>query len=171
MKRWGFKSMPASHGASLSHRSIGSTGQRDATGKVPGAEGNFVFIKDSVFKKPDIYLLPFPTYFAPEDEDPDTLELLLADVGGYRSIHGSRLNTGLIGSKYLAHLQGGVFVVFFVLLGSFCLTKESAMMLWKVEKYCSCFGVLNCWLLVFTTLVGDGKWNILIILVLGALAG
>lgn len=26
--------MPASHGASLSHRSIGSTGQRDAPGKV-----------------------------------------------------------------------------------------------------------------------------------------
>lgn len=34
MKRWGFKGMPASHGASLSHRSIGSTGQRDAPGKV-----------------------------------------------------------------------------------------------------------------------------------------
>lgn len=34
MKRWGFKGGPASHGASLSHRSIGSTGQRDAPGKV-----------------------------------------------------------------------------------------------------------------------------------------
>lgn len=34
MKRHGFKGMPASHGASLSHRSIGSTGQRDAPGKV-----------------------------------------------------------------------------------------------------------------------------------------
>ncbi|KAB2092933.1 hypothetical protein ERO13_A02G058500v2 [Gossypium hirsutum] len=34
MKRWGFKGMPASHGASLSHRSPGSTGQRDAPGKV-----------------------------------------------------------------------------------------------------------------------------------------
>jgi hypothetical protein len=34
MKRWGFSGMPASHGASLSHRSIGSTGQRDAPGKV-----------------------------------------------------------------------------------------------------------------------------------------
>lgn len=34
MKRHGFKGMPASHGASLSHRSPGSTGQRDAPGKV-----------------------------------------------------------------------------------------------------------------------------------------
>ena len=34
MKRWGMKGMPASHGALLSHRSIGSTGQRDAPGKV-----------------------------------------------------------------------------------------------------------------------------------------
>lgn len=32
MKRWGFSGMPASHGASLSHRSIGSTGPR--AGKV-----------------------------------------------------------------------------------------------------------------------------------------
>ncbi|KAK4418781.1 50S ribosomal protein L3-2, mitochondrial [Sesamum alatum] len=119
MKRWGFKGMPASHGASLSHRSIGSTGQRDAPGKVfkgkkmpghmgveqrtvknvwiykidparnllwvkgqiPGATGNFVFIKDAVYKKPDISLLPFPTYFAPEDEDPEKLEPLVADIG------------------------------------------------------------------------------------------
>ncbi|GFP83081.1 50S ribosomal protein l3-2 chloroplastic [Phtheirospermum japonicum] len=119
MKRWGFKGMPASHGASLSHRSIGSTGQRDAPGKVfkgkkmpghmgveqrtvknvwvykidparnllwvkgqvPGATGNFVFIKDAVYKKPDISLLPFPTYLAPEDEDPETLEPLIADMG------------------------------------------------------------------------------------------
>jgi len=34
MKRHGYKGMPASHGASLSHRSIGSTGQRDAPGRV-----------------------------------------------------------------------------------------------------------------------------------------
>ncbi|KAL0388945.1 UNVERIFIED_CONTAM: 50S ribosomal protein L3-2, mitochondrial [Sesamum radiatum] len=115
MKRWGFKGMPASHGASLSHRSIGSTGQRDAPGKVfkgkkmpghmgveqrtvknvwiykvdparnllwvPGATGNFVFIKDAVYKKPDMSLLPFPTYFAPEDEDPVKLEPLVADIG------------------------------------------------------------------------------------------
>ncbi|KAH0762881.1 hypothetical protein KY290_018954 [Solanum tuberosum] len=119
MKRWGFSGMPASHGASLSHRSIGSTGQRDAPGKVfkgrkmpgrmggvqrtvknvwvykidparnlmwvkgqvPGAEGNFVFIKDSVYKKPDISILPFPTYFAPENEDQADLEPLVADLG------------------------------------------------------------------------------------------
>ncbi|WMV21949.1 hypothetical protein MTR67_015334 [Solanum verrucosum] len=81
MKRWGFSGMPASHGASLSHRSIGSTGQRDAPGKVPGAEGNFVFIKDSVYKKPDISTLPFPTYFTPENEDQADLEPLVADLG------------------------------------------------------------------------------------------
>lgn len=40
-----------------------------------------MFIKDSVFKKPDISLLPFPTYFAPEDEDPDSLLPLMADLG------------------------------------------------------------------------------------------
>lgn len=34
MKRHGFSGMPASHGASLSHRTPGSTGQRDAPGKV-----------------------------------------------------------------------------------------------------------------------------------------
>ncbi|CAI5508933.1 unnamed protein product [Closterium sp. Naga37s-1] len=34
MKRWGFKGMPASHGASLSHRSHGSTGGRQDPGKV-----------------------------------------------------------------------------------------------------------------------------------------
>ncbi|XP_008790485.1 50S ribosomal protein L3-2, mitochondrial [Phoenix dactylifera] len=119
MKRWGFSGMPASHGASLSHRSIGSTGQRDAPGKVfkgkkmpghmgdkqctvknvwvykidparnlmwvkgqvPGAEGNFVFIKDAVYKKPDVSLLPFPTHFAPEGEETSDLEPLVADLG------------------------------------------------------------------------------------------
>ncbi|KAE8077136.1 hypothetical protein FH972_015730 [Carpinus fangiana] len=50
-------------------------------GQVPGAEGNFVFIKDAFYKKPDISLLPFPTYFAPEDEDPAALEPLVADLG------------------------------------------------------------------------------------------
>lgn len=34
MKRWGFRGMPASHGASLSHRSLGSTGGRQDPGKV-----------------------------------------------------------------------------------------------------------------------------------------
>lgn len=37
MKRWGFKGFPASHGASLVHRSAGSTGCRQDPGKVwPG---------------------------------------------------------------------------------------------------------------------------------------
>lgn len=119
MKRWGMKGGPASHGASLSHRSIGSTGQRDAPGKVfkgkkmpgrmgakqrtvknvwvyridparnlmwvkgqvPGAEGNFVFIKDAVYEKPDISSLPFPTFFAPENEDPEDLKPAVAELG------------------------------------------------------------------------------------------
>ncbi|ONK63053.1 uncharacterized protein A4U43_C07F10930 [Asparagus officinalis] len=122
MKRWGFKGMPASHGTSLTHRNIGSTGQRDAPGKVfkgkkmpghmgaaqrtvknvwvykieptrnlmwvkgqvPGAEGNFVFIKDAVYKDPKkdkSLLLPFPTYFVPEGEETDQLEPLAADMG------------------------------------------------------------------------------------------
>ncbi|CAH8362633.1 unnamed protein product [Eruca vesicaria subsp. sativa] len=50
-------------------------------GQVPGAEGNFVFIKDAFYKKPDISKLPFPTYLAPEDEDPSELEPLVADLG------------------------------------------------------------------------------------------
>ncbi|CAA7405876.1 unnamed protein product [Spirodela intermedia] len=119
MKRWGFSGMPASHGASLSHRSIGSTGQRDAPGRVfkgkkmpgrmggkqctvknvwvyridparnlmwvkgqvPGAEGNFVFLKDAVYKKPDLSVLPFPTHFVPEGEEISELEPLVADLG------------------------------------------------------------------------------------------
>lgn len=45
MKRWGFKGMPASHGCSRSHRSIGATGSReDPSGvmkgkKMPGRMG------------------------------------------------------------------------------------------------------------------------------------
>lgn len=49
--------------------------------QVPGAEGNFVFIRDAWYKKPDISKLPFPTYLAPEDEDPSELEPLVADLG------------------------------------------------------------------------------------------
>lgn len=49
--------------------------------QVPGAEGNFVFIKDAVYRKPDISLLPFPTYLTPEDEDTTPLEPLIADLG------------------------------------------------------------------------------------------
>ncbi|KAG2294562.1 hypothetical protein Bca52824_041231 [Brassica carinata] len=48
---------------------------------VPGAEGNFVFIKDAYYKKPDISKLPFPTYLVPEDEDQPELEPLVADLG------------------------------------------------------------------------------------------
>ncbi|XP_028803160.1 50S ribosomal protein L3-2, mitochondrial-like [Neltuma alba] len=50
-------------------------------GQVPGAEGNFVFIKDAVYKKPSESILPFPTYFASEDEDSASLEPLVADLG------------------------------------------------------------------------------------------
>jgi large subunit ribosomal protein L3 len=34
MKRWGFRGLEASHGVSVSHRSLGSTGQRQDPGKV-----------------------------------------------------------------------------------------------------------------------------------------
>ncbi|GAV78528.1 Ribosomal_L3 domain-containing protein [Cephalotus follicularis] len=50
-------------------------------GQVPGAEGNFVFIRDAFYKKPDVSLLPFPTYLADEDEDTSELEPLVADLG------------------------------------------------------------------------------------------
>ncbi|KAK4759278.1 hypothetical protein SAY87_022409 [Trapa incisa] len=50
-------------------------------GQVPGAEGNFVFIKDAVYKKPDNSLLPFPTYFAAEDEKEADLKPIIADLG------------------------------------------------------------------------------------------
>ncbi|AES74496.1 putative ribosomal protein L3 [Medicago truncatula] len=50
-------------------------------GQVPGATGNFVFIKDAVYEKPDTSILPFPTYFVPEDEDTDDMEPLIADLG------------------------------------------------------------------------------------------
>lgn len=48
MERWGFKGMPASHGCSLTHRSLGSTGCRQDPGRVwklkkmPGRGGNKV---------------------------------------------------------------------------------------------------------------------------------
>uniref|UniRef100_A0A0D6R5V0 Large ribosomal subunit protein uL3m n=1 Tax=Araucaria cunninghamii TaxID=56994 RepID=A0A0D6R5V0_ARACU len=119
MKRWGFAGGPASHGASLSHRSLGSTGGRQDPGKVfkgkkmpghmgheqrtikniwvykidparnlmwvkgqvPGPQGAFVFIKDAVYKKPDVSLLPFPTHFASPDEEISALEPIIADLG------------------------------------------------------------------------------------------
>ncbi|KAM7277882.1 hypothetical protein ACFE04_005016 [Oxalis oulophora] len=124
MKRHGYKGMPASHGASLSHRSGGSTGQRDAPGKVfkgkkmagrmggkertvkniwvyqvdparnllwvrgqvPGAEGNFVFIRDAVYKKPDPSELPFPTYFPAEGEEELPLVADLGDVDPFMAV-------------------------------------------------------------------------------------
>lgn len=49
--------------------------------QVPGATGNFIFIKDAVYEKPDISILPFPTYFVPEDEDTENLEPSVADLG------------------------------------------------------------------------------------------
>ncbi|KAI3855333.1 hypothetical protein MKW92_026091 [Papaver armeniacum] len=119
MKRHGFGGGPESHGSSLFHRGPGSTGQRDAPGKVfkgkkmpgrmggvqvtvknvwvykidparnlmwvrgqvPGAEGNFVALKDAWYKKPNISTLPFPTYFSPPEEETSELEPLVADLG------------------------------------------------------------------------------------------
>ena len=40
-----------------------------------------MFIKDAVYKKPDVSMLPFPTYFANEDEDTTELEPIVADLG------------------------------------------------------------------------------------------
>lgn len=119
MKRHNFSGLPASHGVSKAHRSGGSTGQRDAPGRVfpgrkmpgrmggkqrtvknvwvykidpgrnlmwvkgqvPGAVGNFVFVKDAFYEKPDISKLPFPTYFSTEDKDDESLEPLTVDLG------------------------------------------------------------------------------------------
>ena len=39
MKRWNFGGLRASHGVSVSHRSHGSTGQRQDPGKVLGKNG------------------------------------------------------------------------------------------------------------------------------------
>lgn len=38
-----------------------------------------MFIKDAVYKKPDVSKLPFPTYFPTEDED--LTEPIVADLG------------------------------------------------------------------------------------------
>ena len=40
-----------------------------------------MFLKDAVYNKPDISRLPFPTYFAPEDEDDEQSEPIIADLG------------------------------------------------------------------------------------------
>eukprot|EP01027_Heterolobosea_sp_BB2_P026392 GEZU01040644.1.p1 GENE.GEZU01040644.1~~GEZU01040644.1.p1 ORF type:complete len:154 (-),score=53.52 GEZU01040644.1:374-835(-) len=87
MKRWGFSGGPASHGASLSHRSHGSTGQRTRPGRVfkgkkmAGRLGgkqqteqnlwvymidiknNIVFVKGSVPGKNGSYVLIRDAYF------------------------------------------------------------------------------------------------------------
>ncbi|XXG70477.1 hypothetical protein AAC387_Pa06g3232 [Persea americana] len=61
--------------------SVGKNVTRRTVGDEVGAEGNFIFIKDAVYKKPDISLLPFPTHFIPSDEDTSELEPLVADLG------------------------------------------------------------------------------------------
>ncbi|PKA62304.1 50S ribosomal protein L3-2, chloroplastic [Apostasia shenzhenica] len=50
-------------------------------GQIPGAEGNYVFIKDAVYKKPDTSRLPFPTYLVPDGGESSELEPLVADLG------------------------------------------------------------------------------------------
>ncbi|CAN8269183.1 unnamed protein product [Cochlearia groenlandica] len=96
IKRCGFKGGPASHGNSIKpsrrwlhrhsrvKRCLEEWVAEQSTVKnvwVPGAEGNFVFLKDANYKKPDISKIPFPTYLASEDEDPSELEPLVADLG------------------------------------------------------------------------------------------
>ncbi|XP_074286371.1 large ribosomal subunit protein uL3m-like [Silene latifolia] len=50
-------------------------------GQVPGAVGNFVFVKDAFGVTRDLTKVPFPTYFTPEDEDDEALLPMLADLG------------------------------------------------------------------------------------------
>ena len=52
-----------------------------STLQVPGPQGSFLFVKDSIYKKPDRALLPFPTYFSQEGESEEDLEPLVADLG------------------------------------------------------------------------------------------
>lgn len=40
-----------------------------------------MFVKDAFYNKPDVSSLPFPTYFAAEDEDETELGPLTADLG------------------------------------------------------------------------------------------
>lgn len=44
-------------------------------------EGDFIFLKDALYKKPDISTLLFLTYFSTEDEDVSSLKPLVADLG------------------------------------------------------------------------------------------
>jgi large subunit ribosomal protein L3 len=90
MKRHNFSGLRATHGVSVSHRSLGSTGQRQSPGKtfknkkmaghmgaarvkgsVPGSDKGWVLVKDAVKKKPPDGL-PYPAALrgegAPEAE-------------------------------------------------------------------------------------------------------
>jgi len=113
MKRWNFAGLEASHGVSISHRSHGSTGNRQDPGKtfkgkkmaghlgdkritvqslkvasvdaargilmirgaVPGAEGNWVLVKDAAKKKqPKDMKLPYPAALKSADAAPAAKE-------------------------------------------------------------------------------------------------
>ncbi len=51
--------------------------------QVPGHKGNFVYIKDAFYKKPDLSVLPFPTYFASVDDDTSPLIAELGETDPY----------------------------------------------------------------------------------------
>jgi large subunit ribosomal protein L3 len=51
-----------------------------STFQVRGPQGSYIFVKDSIYKKPDRALLPFPTHFSLEGEEEDS-EPLIADLG------------------------------------------------------------------------------------------
>ena len=46
--------------------------------QVPGHKGNFVYIRDAFFKKPDFSVVPFPAFEPSEDDD---LSPQIADYG------------------------------------------------------------------------------------------
>jgi hypothetical protein len=48
--------------------------------QVPGHAGNFVLLKDAI-RLPLPKDVPYPTFYPSEDEDLDSLEDLVADVG------------------------------------------------------------------------------------------
>ncbi len=49
--------------------------------QVPGHSGNFVLLRDAVFKKPDPETLPFPTHIPEEGEVREDLKPIIADMG------------------------------------------------------------------------------------------
>ena len=80
MKRHNFAGLEATHGVSISHRSHGSTGQRQDPGKVfkgkkmaghmgnePGSENGWVYVTDAI-KKPASVKLPMPAGLKKVDE-------------------------------------------------------------------------------------------------------